>query len=63
MINIDDGLSFELYVGDLLERTNPKSCNELERIAEELHNRIEIAIQDYISDCEFLDLDDYTPSY
>ena len=58
-----DGLNFDIYVMDLCEGINPKSCNDLEELSEDLHERIETAIQDYILDSDSLNIDDYEPSY
>ncbi|HII08592.1 MAG TPA: hypothetical protein HA355_03275 [Methanosphaera sp.] len=48
---------------DLCEAVKPKSCVDLEDISEDLHQRVEIAIQDYIYDSEILNIDDYNPLY
>ena len=58
-----DQLHFELAIGDFLEGLGPESCKELEDISETLHIALENAIQDYISDDESLNIEDYTPNY
>jgi len=58
-----DGLSLEIYIMDLCEALKPKSCADLENFADEVHQHVEIAIQDYIDDDENLKLDDYDPRY
>lgn len=62
-ISFSDGLNFEILVMNLCEAAKPKSCVDLEDISEDLHQRIEIAIQDYIYDNENLNIDDYNPLY
>lgn len=62
-ISFSDGLNFEILVMDLCEAAKPKSCVDLEDISEDLHQRVEIAIQDYIYDSENLNIDDYNPLY
>ena len=58
-----DSLNFEIYVGDLIEALKPKSEEEIERIADELHQSLEIGISDFIDDSEEFDLDNYNPQY
>ena len=48
---------------DLCDGVNPKSCKDLEELSEDLHERIEGAIQDYIMDSEELDIEDYEARY
>lgn len=59
------GLHFDIYVLDLFEEIKPKSCKDLEDLSEELHERLEMAIQDYIHDYddEILDIHDYESRY
>ncbi len=45
-----NGLSFEIYVMELCESYKPKKAEDLEKLSDELHQRIENAIADYISD-------------
>ena len=56
-------IEFDLYVMDLCESINPLRESELEDLSQELHERIEIAIQDYIYDSENLNIDNYNASY
>lgn len=58
-----DSLNFEIYVGDLIEALKPKSEEEIEQIADELHQSLEIGISDFIDDSEEFDLDNYHPLY
>jgi len=58
-----DSLNFEIYVGDLIEALKPKSEEEIEHMADELHQSLEIAISDFIDDSEKFDLDNYHPLY
>lgn len=58
-----EGLRLEIYVMDLCEKLKPKSCTDLENLADEIHQHVEIAIQDYVYDDENLNIDDYNPSY
>lgn len=48
-LNYTHGLSFELYVMDLCEEIKPTRAEDLSIISDELHQHIEIAIEDYIS--------------
>ena len=58
-----NGLSFDIYIMDLIETQKPKSAKDLIDFSEDLHQRVEMAIQDYIYDDDTLDLDDYDPQY
>ena len=58
-----NGLSFDIYIMDLIEAQKPKSAKDLIDFSEDLHQRIEMAIQDYIYDDENLDIDDYEAPY
>lgn len=58
-----DGLSFEIFVSELCESVKPKTCKDLEKLSEDLHDRIEVAIEDYISDSDNLNIDDYENQY
>ena len=58
-----DGLSFEICVSDLCESIKPESCKDLEKLSEDLHQRIEVAIEDFINDSENLNIDDYESQY
>ena len=60
-MNYKDGLSFEICIMDLIEayKSDLISASDLNDFSEDLHQRIEMAIQDYIFDDENLDIDDY----
>ena len=62
-LTLKQELDFDLYVMDLCEAIKPKSCKDLEDLSEELHERLEMAIQDYIYDDEILDIHDYESRY
>lgn len=62
-LTFKQGLNFDIYVLDLCEEIKPKSCKDLEDLSEELHERLEMAIQDYIYDDEILDIHDYESRY
>lgn len=51
-------IQFEIYIMDIAERCKTKK--DFERLAEQLHDSVEIAIQD---SCHDLGIDDYEPSY
>jgi hypothetical protein len=48
---------------DLCDLAKPKSCKDLEELAEDLHERVEMAIEDYINDSDNLNIDDYEGAY
>ena len=58
-----DGLSFDIYVYALCENLRPESCKDLEKLAQDLHERIEMAIEDFINDSDNLNIDDYDNQY
>ena len=58
-----DQLHFELAIYDFLAEVKPESCKDLEDISETLHIALENAIQDYITDDESLNIEDYSPIY
>ena len=64
-MNYKDGLNFEIYIMDLIEACKPDLtlASDLNDFSEDLHQRIEMAIQDYIFDDENLDIDDYEAPY
>lgn len=51
---------FELYVMGLAESDGCKTASDFEKLAEELHESVENAIQDM---CFDLGIDDYFPEY
>lgn len=59
----EEGLNFDIYIMDLIESKQPKNASELIDFSEELHQRVEMAIQDYIYDDEKLDINDYEAQY
>lgn len=64
-LDYKNGLSFEIYIMDLIEayKSDLTSASDLNDFSEDLHQRIEMAIQDYIYDDENLDIDDYEAPY
>lgn len=58
-----EGLNFDIYIMDLIESKQPSNASELIDFSEELHQRVEMAIQDYIYDDEKLDINDYEAPY
>ena len=64
-LDYKNGLSFEIYIMDLIEayKSDLTSASDLNDFSEDLHQRIEMAIQDYIFDDENLDIDDYEAPY
>ncbi len=56
-------LDFEIMIMDMCDSINPKTCEDLEYLADSLHQSIEVAIQDYIEDSENLNIDDYNSNY
>ena len=61
-LNYKDGLNFEIYVMDLCEIINPQKASDFNDFSEDLHERVEMTIQDYIYDNE-LNLDEYEGAY
>ena len=65
-ISFKDTNSFEIYILDLMEAYEDKlkTAEDLEHFSEELHQSIEMAIQDALYD-GFNDInpDDYNPCY
>lgn len=57
---MNDMLHFELYVMDLAEQAKCVTAVDYERIAEQLHESVENAIQDM---CLDNGIDDYSPLY
>lgn len=57
---MNDMLQFELYVMDLAEQAKCVTAADYERIAEQLHESVENAIQDMCLDDG---IDDYSPLY
>lgn len=61
-LNYKNGLNFDIYVMDLCEIINPQKASDLNNFSEDLHERVEMAIQDYIYD-NGLNLDEYNGAY
>lgn len=59
MLTFEDGNNFAIYIMDLCEAVKPETGADLQRLAEELHERIEMAIEDFINDSPNLSIDDY----
>ena len=59
----EEGLNFDIYIMDLIESKQPTNASELIDFSEELHQRVEMTIQDYIYDDEKLDINDYEAPY
>ena len=62
-LSFKDGLSFDIYIIDLCEKSKPKSCEDLEELSQDMHKRIEMAIEDYIDDSDEFNRDDYNNQY
>lgn len=64
-LDYKNGLSFEIYIMDLIEayKSDLTSASDLNDFSEDLHQRVEMAIQDYIFDDENLEIDDYEAPY
>lgn len=60
-INRNDWMKFELYIMDFLTELDINSGSDLSDIAEQLHEHMETAIQDYANDEDIYD--DYEPTY
>lgn len=54
----NDCLNFEIYVMDLAGEC--KTAEDFERLAQQLHESIEVALEDM---CMDMGIDDYDPSY
>ena len=59
-MNRNQWLEFELYVMDLAIEEKCETAKDYEDLAQDLHEHVEIAIQDL---CWDNDIDDYDPSY
>lgn len=57
----NDWLGFEVMIMDMAEQEKIDNAKDLQEFADELHNHIEVALQDYAEDTGFRD--DYEPSY
>lgn len=60
MMTRNQTMEFELYVMDIAESDKCKTASDFEKLAEELHESVENAIQDM---CLDFGVDDYSPAY
>ena len=66
MIKFDDGNNFELSVMDLMDAYSDKlkTAEAVQDFSDDLHQHLEIAIQDMLLDgFNGIDPDDYEPAY
>ena len=49
-----DGLNFDIYIIDLCENIKPQKAEDLNEFSEDLHQRIEMAIEDFIIDMKLI---------
>lgn len=49
-LSYTEGLNFDIYIMDLCHQIKPTKANDLQDLSDDLHQRIEWAIEDYISD-------------
>lgn len=63
MIPYMKSIDFEIFVADFIEDLKPKTIDEIEDIAEGLHNALEVGIKDYIDAKDDFDYDDYDPLF
>lgn len=63
MIPYMKSIDFEIFVADFIEDLKPKTIDEIEDIAENLHSALEVGIQDYIDTKDDFDYDDYDPLF
>lgn len=66
MIKFDDGNNFELSVMDLMDAYSDKlkTAESVQDFSDDLHQHLEIAIQDMLLDgFNGIDPDDYEPAY
>lgn len=57
----NDWLRLEVYIAEVLENLGVDNGGDLTDVAQELHEHLESAIQDYAYDEHIID--DYDPSY
>ena len=62
-INNFDGINFQLGIYDLIEKAEPKSADDLTDVSDELHMLLETAVEDYASESEAIDADEYCSNY
>ena len=43
----NDWMKFQMYIDNLIQAENVKDADDLKRFAEELHEQMELAIEDY----------------
>ena len=63
MIPYMKSIEFEIFVAEFIEDLKPKTIDEMEDIAENLHSALEVGIQDYIDAKDDFDYDDYDPLF
>ena len=56
-------IEFEIFVAEFIEDSSPKTIEEIEDIAESLHNSLEVGIKDYIDGEDRFDYDYYEPLF
>ena len=59
-MNGTDWLRFELYVMDLLDKAQIRDSKQLMKFADNAHQQLELAIEDYAND---EGIEDYDPVY
>ena len=62
-LSFNAGNNFDIYIMDLCEEIKPKTEKDLEELAEELHQRIEMAVEDFINDSDRFDIENYDGQY
>ncbi len=63
MIPYKNIIDFEIFIADFIESLEPKSIEDIEHMADELHQSLETGIYDYIDGEERFNYDDYNPCY
>lgn len=57
-------IDFEIFVAEFIEDLKPETMDDIQDIAEDLHNALEIGIKDYIeSEEDRFNYDDYDPLF
>ena len=62
-LSFDAGNNFEIYVMTLCEENEPKTEKDLEELAEELHQHVEIAVVDFINESDRFNIENYDEQY
>ena len=63
ILDFNQSIYLELYIMDLCESINPKKCEDLENLTEEIFQIISMAVEEYIRSDDNLDIKDYNPIY